>query len=65
MEKERDGKQMEKLTDFACGIWENSKNEGARANETSKRLGNGKGREKWKTRVRRSESNLEKKQDLE
>lgn len=34
MEKERDGKQTdEKLTDFAYGIWENSKNEG----ETSER----------------------------
>lgn len=28
MEKKRDGKQMEELTDFACGIWENSKKEG-------------------------------------
>lgn len=28
MEKKRDGKQMEELTGFACGIWENSKKEG-------------------------------------
>lgn len=41
------------------------KNYSVRENETSKRLGNGKEREKWKTRVRQSESNLEEKQDLE